>query len=114
MKLTRPERPGNVCVLMAFCITILVGVAAVAIDGGANGVGASTTPQHGIFIPPISGDHVGQNGYVEVVIQYNQKRNFSSIYGSDRIHVRARAVAEGGWRAANAGILLLDPSASGS
>ena len=35
MKLSRPERPGNVCVLMAFCITILVGVAAVAIDGGA-------------------------------------------------------------------------------
>src|SRR5436309_1881946 len=28
-------RRGNVVVLMAFCITILVGMAAVAIDGGA-------------------------------------------------------------------------------
>ncbi|HTK74952.1 MAG TPA: hypothetical protein VL371_06800, partial [Gemmataceae bacterium] len=43
-----------------------------------------------------------------------QKRYFGSIYGTDRIQVRARAVAEGGWRAANAGILLLDPTASGS
>jgi len=35
MRTTRNQRRGNVCVLMAFCITILVGVAAVAIDGGA-------------------------------------------------------------------------------
>src|SRR5947209_19645227 len=31
----REGRRGNVCVLMAFCITILVGMAAIAIDGGA-------------------------------------------------------------------------------
>src|SRR5262245_26202322 len=188
MIITRRQRRGNVVVLFAFCITILVGIAAVAIDGGtimddvqkvqaaadsaafagaeqlykfwqtgngldvgnnaknaalsaaaANGYtndgvdsqitpndfttgqsgqggggGNITTVNHGIFIPPVTGDHVGQAGYVEVVIQYNQKRNFSSIYGTDRVQVRARAVAEGGWRAGNAGILLLDPASSGS
>src|SRR5205823_13513399 len=71
-------------------------------------------PQHGIWCPPITGDHVGVAGYVEVMIQYNQKRNFSSIYGTQTVPVRARAVAEGGWRAGKAGILLLDPTASGS
>src|SRR5207237_9243642 len=35
MRTTRNQRRGNVCVLMAFCITILVGMAAIAIDGGA-------------------------------------------------------------------------------
>jgi Flp pilus assembly protein TadG len=181
----RELRRGNVVVLMAFCITILVGVAAIAIDGGAimddvqkvqgaadasalaaaeqlyrlwpvgngldvggaaknaalalaasngyandgtdsqitpnawvtgqNGQGlgiGNVTVNHGIFIPPVSGDHATRPGYVEVVIQYNQTRNFSSIYGTDRIQVRARAVAEGGWRAGTAGILLLDPTAS--
>jgi Flp pilus assembly protein TadG len=184
----RERRRGNVVVLVAFLVTILVGVAAVAIDGGTimddvqkvqaaadasalaaaeqlyklwqtgngfdvgsaaknaalalaatngysnDGTDSQITPnafttgvsgqgggggnitviQHGIFIPPKTGDHVLQAGYVEVVIQYNQKRNFSSIYGTDRIQVRARAVAEGGWRAGNAGILLLDPASSGS
>src|SRR4029077_14672791 len=84
------------------------------VSGQGQGTGNVTTVQHGIFIPPLTGDHVGKAGYAEVVIQYNQKRNFSSIYGTDRIEVRARAVAEGGWRAGTAGILLLDPTASGS
>jgi Flp pilus assembly protein TadG len=174
-------RPGNVVVLFAFVMTILAGVAAIAIDGGSimddvqkvqaaadasalsaaeelyrnwkagqgfdlnsaakntalavaasngfpndgvntiitpNAVSVSTsgvvTPRHGIFCPPVSGAFANKPGYVEVVIQYNQKRYFSSIYGSDRIQVRGRSVAEGGWRAANAGILLLDPASSGS
>jgi len=79
-----------------------------------NAVDDQGKPLHGIWCPPISGDHAGQSGYVEVVIQYNQKRNFSSIYDNEPIPVRARVVAEGGGRAANAGILLLDPSKSGS
>jgi hypothetical protein len=177
MLITRHERPGNVCVLVAFCLTIVVGVAAIAIDGGLlmydlqkvqvaadasamagatqlykfwqsdsgfdpsnrardaalglaatngfsndgadsvitpNEVDGSGKPLHGIWCPPISGDHAGVPGYIEVVIQYNQKRNFSSIYGTERIPVRARAVAEGGWRSGKAGILLLDPTSSGS
>jgi hypothetical protein len=79
-----------------------------------NEVDDSGKPLHGIWCPPISGDHVGKPGYAEVVIQFNQKRNFSSIYGSDRIPVRARAVAQGSWQSVNAGIMLLDPSSSGS
>lgn len=183
----REKRPGHIVVFMALMITVLVGVAAIAIDGGViqdnvqklqaaadasalagaeelfrkwqtdagldiggsakaaavalaarngysndgidsiitpndwttglNGQGmgiGNVTVQHGVFIPPISGDHVGRAGYVEVVIQYNQKRNFSSIYGTQRIPARARAVAEGGWKAGTMGILLLDPTSSGA
>src|SRR5206468_888609 len=142
MVIIRPRRPGNVSVLFAFCLVFLVGVAAIAIDGGlimddvqkvqsaadasalaaagqlfknwqsdsgfdtnnrardaalavavTNGYANDGTdslitpnalddngkPQHGIWCPPITGDHVGVAGYVEVMIQYNQKRNFSSI-----------------------------------
>jgi hypothetical protein len=174
---THRKRPGNVCVLAAFCITVLVGVAAIAIDGGLlmddvqklqaaadasalagaeqlytywqtangfdsngqatsaalalastngypnDGVDSVITPNavdssgnllHGIWCPPISGDHVGEPGYIEVVIQYNQKRHFSAIYGSQRIPARARAVAEGGWRSGRAGILILDPTSPGA
>src|SRR5438876_169365 len=188
MKTNRRERPGHVCVFFALCMTILVGVAAIAIDGGAimddvqklqaaadasalaaaeqlfkswqtdagldksgaaaaaavalaayngysndgvdsqitpnafttgnsgqgQGTGNVTSVQHGVWIPPVTGDHVGKPGYVEVVIQYNQKRNFSSIYGTQKIAARARAVAEGGWKAGTMGILLLDPTAPGS
>jgi hypothetical protein len=163
--------------LVALCITVLVGVAAIAIDGGllmddvqklqaaadasalagaeqlytywqsANGldtngkaleaalalaatngyandgvdsvitpnaVDGDGKPLHGIWCPPISGDHVGQAGYIEVAIQYNQKRHFSSIYGTQSIPVPARAVAEGGWRSGKTGILILDPTAPGA
>src|SRR5262245_3256708 len=183
----REKRPGHIVVFMALMITILVGVAAIAIDGGViqdnvqklqaaadasalagaeelfrkwqldngldvggrakaaavalaasngysnDGVDSIITPndwvtgqngqgmgignvtvQHGVFIPPVSGDHIGNPGYVEVVIQYNQRRHFSSIYGTQRIPARARAVAEGGWKAGTMGILLLDPTSSGA
>src|SRR5262249_818448 len=45
---------------------------------------------------------------------YNQKRHFSAIYGSQSIPVRARAVAEGGWRSGKSGILILDPTSPGA
>src|SRR5437899_2769563 len=188
MMTNRQKRPGHVVVFVALMITILVGVSAIAIDGGiiqddvqklqaaadasalagaeqlfknwqtdqgldsngsakdaavrlasyngyandgidsiitpnafttgnkgsGQGTGNVTDVQHGVFIPPVTGDHVGKPGYVEVVIQYNQKRNFSSIYGTQRIAARARAVAEGGWKAGTMGILLLDPTGSGA
>jgi Flp pilus assembly protein TadG len=184
----REKRPGHIVVFMALMITVLIGVAAIAIDGGViqdnvqklqaaadasalagaeelfrnwqvgagfdvggsakaaavalaarngysndgvdsiitpndfttgvsgqgQGTGNITVVNHGVFIPPVTGDHVGKAGYVEVVIQYNQKRNFSSIYGTQRIAARARAVAEGGWKAGTMGILLLDPTGSAS
>jgi hypothetical protein len=73
---------------------------------------ASGDPVHGIWIPPITGDHVGDSNYVEVVVQWNQDRCFSSIFASGGIPVRARAVAKGAALTprSTAGILVLDPS----
>jgi hypothetical protein len=53
-------------------------------------------------------------GYVEVIIQLNQKRNFSSIFGSGDLPVKARAVARGWRQASGIGVLLLNPTAKGS
>jgi len=188
MLMNRQKRPGHVVVFFALMITVLVGVSAIAIDGGViqdnvqklqaaadasalagaeelfrkwqtdagwdgsgsaknaavalaayngysndgidsiitpnawttgnngqgQGTGNVTSVEHGVFIPPVTGDHVGKAGYVEVVIQYNQKRNFSRIYGTQKIAARARAVAEGGWKAGTMGILLLDPTSPGA
>lgn len=36
-------------------------------------------------------------GFVEVIVQYNQPRLFSQMFGSDSIPIRARAVAQGTW-----------------
>jgi hypothetical protein len=53
-------------------------------------------------------------GYAEVTVTYNQARFFSSMWGSGNIPVSARAVARGQWLPATPGILVLDPTASGS
>jgi hypothetical protein len=72
---------------------------------------ASGNPVHGIWSPPITGDHVGNASYVEVVVQWNQARGFSSIFGSGSIPVRARSVAMGLTTAyAQSAILILDPT----
>src|SRR5262249_54560584 len=47
-------------------------------------------------------------GYVEVTVEFAQRRTFSVIWGSDTLPVRARAVARGQWAAVQNGILLLD------
>src|SRR5207249_4764378 len=79
-----------------------------------NKVDASGNPVHGVWIPPISGDYKGRPGYVEVVVQYNQRRSFSNLFGSGTIPVRARSVALGTSLAADMGILVLDPTAKGA
>src|SRR5439155_25645362 len=53
-------------------------------------------------------------GYVEVIITYNQSRFFSSIWGQSSLQVQARADARASYKAAEPGILVLDPSAKGS
>jgi hypothetical protein len=86
-------------------------LAAAAANGFTNdGVNSTVT----VNIPPLSGDHVGQAGYAEVIVQQFQQRAFSAIWSSDRISVKARAVARGLWTAPNFGILILDPTSSGS
>jgi hypothetical protein len=65
-----------------------------------------------VNIPPKSGNFVGVAGYVEVIIQSNQPRYFSNIFGSGSIPVKARAVARGAWVVPKGGIIALDPTAS--
>jgi hypothetical protein len=86
-------------------------LAAAAANGFPNdGVTSKVT----VNIPPQSGDHVGQAGYVEVIVLQFQPRAFSAIWGSDPVTVKARAVARGLWAPVNNGIIVLDPTSSGS
>jgi hypothetical protein len=67
-----------------------------------------------VNIPPTAGNFIGTAGYAEVIVQRNQQRYFSSIFGSGAIPLQARAVARGLTGSIGAGIILLDPSASGA
>lgn len=68
-----------------------------------------------VNIPPQSGTFSGQAGYAEVIIQYNQPRCFSGVFGSGAIPVKARAVARGMQKPySNAAIVLLDTSGTGA
>jgi hypothetical protein len=80
---------------------------------GANGYSNDgVTSVVTVNIPPKSGNFVGKAGYAEVVIQFTQKRNFSSIFGSGDLPVTARAVAHG--NPGNIGILILNPHLQGA
>lgn len=57
---------------------------------GFNNDGETNTVT--VNIPPRSGNFKGKAGYAEVIIQFNQKRGFSSIFGSGDLPVTARAV----------------------
>ena len=84
-------------------------------NAAANGYsndGATSTVT--VNIPPSSGNYANQRGYAEVVIRFNQKRGFSSIFGSGDIPVTARAVARGQWTTFNNGIIVLDPTKKGA
>jgi hypothetical protein len=85
--------------------------AAAAADGFNND---GTTNTVVVNIPPLSGDHVGQVGYAEVIITFYQQRAFSAIWASSAVTVNARAVARGQWIPSNNGIIVLDPTSSGS
>ena len=63
-----------------------------------------------VRIPPTSGHYIGRRGYAEVVVEYYQRRSFSSLFSSEPITVRARAVAIGSPIAADVGILVLEPT----
>jgi len=67
-----------------------------------------------VNIPPLSGPYTGLNGHAEVIIQYNQPRGFSNIFGDGPLPVKARAVARGSWSELRGGILVLDPTSQGS
>jgi hypothetical protein len=65
-----------------------------------------------VNIPPASGNFAGKAGYAEVIVQFNQSRNFSSVFGSGSLPVTARAVACG--IPGNIGILILHPHLQGA
>jgi Flp pilus assembly protein TadG len=160
------RRRGQVVILVAVCLVVLLSVVAITLDGGilqddrrrvqagadaaalagaaqlfynvesvsginpdpgnaaktaalanaaANGFnndGKTNTVT--VNIPPQSGPFTNQLGYVEVIIQYNQKRTFSAIFGSGDLPVVARAVARGRWAPDNNGILVLAPTGQGA
>jgi hypothetical protein len=62
-----------------------------------------------VTIPPQTGPYAGKPSYVEVEVWYYHTRGFSSLFGTDRVPVYARAVAVGKPNSGEFGILVLDP-----
>jgi Flp pilus assembly protein TadG len=159
---THKRRTGAVAVLVAVCLVAIMGVIAIAIDGGmllddrrqaqatadaaalaaaadlfknyATNAGVDvggtakasalayaalngynndgTTNTVTVNIPPTSGNYANKPGYAEVIIQYNQARGFSLIFGTGNVAVKARAVARGRYIPGTVGVLILDPSST--
>ncbi len=85
---------------------------ATAAANGYGNDGVTTTIT--VNIPPQSGDSIGAPGNAEVLVQFNAQRGFSNIFARGTIPVRARAVGRGKPVAADAGILILDPTLKGA
>jgi hypothetical protein len=64
--------------------------------------------------PPESGIYKDNPDFVEVIIQFNQPRGFSTIFGSGDLPVRARAVAGVRRFPINAGAIILDRTSKGA
>jgi Flp pilus assembly protein TadG len=72
--------------------------------------GSVTTAK--VNMPPESGPFTGLAGYAEVIVQYNNPRSFSRIWGTTAVPTTARAVARGKMIPhSTAGIILLNPTA---
>jgi hypothetical protein len=87
------------------------GLRTAASNGYANDKTTSVVSLH--FSPEVyaAGPDKGKTipaGYVEVILQHNQKRFFSLVFGSAPVPVIARAVARGTWSAGKNGIVVLD------
>src|SRR5207245_2293908 len=54
---------------------------ATAAANGFNNDGVTSVVS--VSIPPASGPFKGKAGYAEVIVQFNQSRGFSSLFGSD-------------------------------
>ena len=87
---------------------------ALAIAAGNGYANDGTTSIVTVNIPPLSGSFTGTNGYAEVLVGYNQPRLFSALWGAGSMSVTARTTARGIAIAPDIGMLLLDPSMSGS
>lgn len=161
------RRRGAVAVLVATCMTALIAVVAIAVDGAmlmsskrfaqatadtaalasastilarvtdghdSNGkarqaaeeaarfnssgrtdvtlvnVTVKISPQPPVVPSVTIMDANGQllEGYVEVIVEYKQKRYFSTLWGSEDLTIQARAVARGGFARDRDGVLVLD------
>ena len=81
-------------------------------NGTSSVVTVRSNPQ--LYLGGPNKNTVVPKGYVEVTVQRNQSRYFSSVIGAGTIPVSARAVAKGAWAPAFVGIHVLelhDPSA---
>ena len=78
-------------------------------NGFSNGVNGTKVV---VNIPPLSGPYKSLPGYAEVLITMQEKRYFSSIFGSGDLPVSVRAVALGSRSPKNNGIIILDPTGS--
>lgn len=66
-----------------------------------------------VNMPPTSGSYQNASNAIEVILQISQARNFSSIWNSQPVTIKARAVATQGSPGSGC-VLALDPSASGA
>jgi hypothetical protein len=85
------------------------GLANAAANGFSNDGSTSVVT---VNCPPKSGLFVDTPGYAEVIIQFNQSRGFSGVFGSGNLPVRARAVARALWAPFNNGVIVLHPTAA--
>lgn len=161
------KRKAVAAVQIALCLTVLLGVTALVVDGGLlmaerrraqsvadsaalaaatdlfkhyptyNGVDSlgsasssaklvastngyandGTNSVVSVNIPPSTAKSAyfnSKSGFAEVNITFKMPRGFSGIWGSSRLNVSAHAVARGMWAPDGNGIILLNPTASGS
>src|SRR5262249_27241647 len=67
-----------------------------------------------VNIPAASGIVAKKPGTAEVIVQYNEPRFFSGVFGTGTTPVTARAGAMGRWAAFHSGILVLNPTGQGT
>ena len=94
-------------------------------DGKAHATALSMAAAHGygtsgsnstvtVNIPPLSGPHASQKGYVETIITSTTPPRFSAIFGCAPLSVTSRAVAAGTMIPTQASVLVLDPKRKNS
>ncbi len=79
-------------------------------NGFENGFGGASITVH---YPPISGDHIGNMRFVEVVVDHAAPTWFMSLFGWDSVDVKSRAVAGAGANG-KACVYVLDPDMDGA
>ena len=61
-----------------------------------------------VHYPPISGNHIGNMRFVEVVVEHPAPTWFMSLFGKDSVDIKSRAVAGAGANGKNC-VYVLDP-----